>query len=78
MGKDSFKYVLICMGIYLGFAIVEIFLIKLLIDLITTNFIAHMLIYNVLLLVVNPLAVKLIVDKCFDFKADTIETSQNI
>ena len=76
MGKQSFKYVLICMGIYLGLTLVEVFLIKLLIDLITSSYVANVIIYNVFLLVINPLAVKLIVDKCFDFSADTIEINK--
>lgn len=72
MGKQTFKYILLCIGIYLCLSAIEIFLFKPLINLIDTRFIIHVIIYNVFLLVVNPIAVKLIIDKFFNFKSDEI------
>ena len=72
MGKQGFKYILLCIGIYLCMSAIEIFLFKPLINLIDTRFITHLIIYNVFLLLVNPIVVKLIIDKFFDFKSDEI------
>ena len=72
MGKQGFKYILLCIGIYLCMSAIEIFLLKPLINLIDTRFITHLIIYNVFLLLVNPIVVKLIIDKFFDFKSDEI------
>lgn len=72
MGKQGFKYILLCIGIYLCISAIEIFLFKPLINLIDTRFITHLIIYNVFLLLVNPIVVKLIIDKFFDFKSDEI------
>lgn len=72
MGKQSFKYILLCIGIYLALSGIEI-LIKPLIEMIDSSFWAIMIIYNVLLLIVNPIATYFIVNKCFKFKSDEIK-----
>lgn len=65
MGKYTFKYILMCMGIYLALSTIEIFAFKPLINLIDTRFTTHLIVYNVFLLIVNPIVTKLIVSKLF-------------
>lgn len=66
MGKQGFKYVPLCIGIYLVLAAIEIFLFKPLINLVTTKFLYHVIIYNVFLLIANPIVTKLLVEKIFN------------
>lgn len=68
MGKQGFKYVPLCMGIYLVLSAIEIFAFKPLINLITVSFISHVIIYNVFLLIINPLVTYLLVNKLFKFE----------
>lgn len=67
MGKQGLKYVLLCIGIYLLLSTIEIFVFKPLINLVTVSFINHVIIYNVFLLLINPFATYLIVNKFFKF-----------
>lgn len=78
MGKQAFKYVPLCMGIYLVLAAIEIFLLKYLIDLITVKFIYHVIIYNVLLFIANPIATYFIVEKLFKFKSGQVIVNKPI
>ena len=64
MGKLAFKYILLCMGIYLGLSLIEV-LLKPLLNMIDDSFTTSLIVYNVFLLVVNPIATKLIVSKLF-------------
>lgn len=72
MGKQTFKYILLCMGLYLALATFEIFLLRFAIELITQKFVAILIIYNVLLLIVNPIVVKIIIKKKFNFVSEDI------
>lgn len=64
MGKYAFKYILLCMAIYLGLSLVEV-LLKPLLNMIDDSFTTSLIVYNVFLLIVNPVATKLIVTKLF-------------
>lgn len=68
MGKQGLKYVPLCMVIYLALSAIEIFAFKPLINLITISFINHVIIYNVFLLLINPLATYLLANKIFKFE----------
>lgn len=70
MGKQAIKYVPLCMGIYLALSAFEIFALRPLINLFETRFWVLMIIYNIFLLIVNPIATKLIIDKFFNFKSE--------
>ena len=72
MGKQALKYVPLCVGIYLCLSAIEIFLFKPLINLIDTRFTTHLIVYNVFLLIVNPIVTKLVVDKFFNFKSNEV------
>lgn len=74
MGKQMFKYVLVCMGTYMSMAAVEIFLLKPLVDFFGTDFWTHLLVYAILLLVVNPVITKIITNKIdFVYKQTTVK-----
>ena len=72
MGKQALKYIPLCVGIYLCLSVIEIFLFKPLINLIDTRFTTHLIVYNVFLLIVNPIVTKLVVDKFFNFKSNEV------
>lgn len=74
MIKQTFKYIGLCVGLFMLLALIEIFLLRLLINLITTNFNAHVIIYNVLFLIINPIIIKLVIDKFFNIKLETAKT----
>lgn len=71
MGKQAFKYILVCMGIYLGISAIEIFLLESLVDFISTKFWIHFIVYIILLLVVNPILTRIISDK-IGFESDEL------
>jgi len=75
MGKQTFKYILLCMGFYLVLAALQIFAVKPIINyFFDPGFWNYMIIYNVLLLLVNPIIVYLIIKRFFNFKCEeTIE-----
>ena len=70
MGKQTFKYILMCMAIYLGLSGLEI-LLKPLINLIDDKITTSLIVYNVFLLIINPIATKLIISKIFKFEANS-------
>lgn len=70
MGKQTFKYIGFCLGIYLLLSAIEIFLFRPLVDFIGTSFWTYFVVYNVFLILLNPLLTKLIVNKFFVFKTD--------
>ena len=72
MGEQTFKYILLCIGIYGALSGIEI-LIKPLIEMIDSSFWTIMIVYNVLLLVINPIATYFIVNKCFKFESDEVK-----
>jgi len=75
MGKQTFKYILLCMGFYLVLAALQIFVVKPIINyFFDPGFWNYMIIYNVLLLLVNPIIVYLIIKRFFNFECEeTIE-----
>ena len=68
MVKQTLKYIIFCMAIYLSISAIEIFLLPPLIDFISTDFWIHMYVYIFLLLVLNPIIIKLISDRFFKFE----------
>lgn len=75
MIKQSLKYILLCMGFYLLLAAIEVFAFKPLISLATTKFVAYVIIYNVIFIIIDPILVKLIVDKLFNITIKNEKTS---
>lgn len=63
MTKRAFRYLFLCMGIYLALAAIEIFLLRPLVDMISTKFWWQLLIYSVLLLLVDPFVTAFIADR---------------
>ena len=72
MGKQTFKYILLCTAIYGVLSLIEI-LIKPLIEMIDNGYWTIMIVYNVLLLIINPIATYFIVNKCFKFETGEIK-----
>ena len=72
MKKKMFRYLLICMGIYLTLTVIEIFPLRPLVDMITMNFWGRMAIYLILFLIVDPLAMRFIADR-FDLDESVTE-----
>ena len=62
--KNNLLYMLICIGFYSLFTVIEI-LAKPLVNYIGTGFSTHLIVYNVLLLIINPLLTKLIADTIY-------------
>lgn len=77
MGKQTFKYIGLCMAIYLSMSVVEIFLCKPFIDFIGTGFWTHMVVYCVLLLLVNPVVTYFVIDKFFKFEPEVITVKKS-
>lgn len=72
MGKQTFKYILLCIVIYGALSGIEI-LIKPLIEMIDNSYWTIMIVYNVLLLIINPVVTYFIVNKCFKFESEEIK-----
>lgn len=73
MGRQTFKYILLCIAFYIALSAIEIFGIKPIINYFTNpGFWNYMIIYNVLLLLVNPVIVYFIINKFFNFKSDEV------
>ena len=62
MGKDTLKYIALCMLVYLGMTSVEFFVLDPLIDFVLKGFFNHLYVYLFLVLVINPLLTKKIVN----------------
>ena len=60
MGKNTFRYILFCMGTFLLLTLIEIFLMKPLFDFISDTFWGSLWIYTAVILIVNPLIVRLL------------------
>ena len=58
--KDGFVFTLEIMGIYLGLSTIEIFILRPLIDFMSTNFMFHLGFYMACLLIINPIVTWLI------------------
>jgi hypothetical protein len=63
MKKKMFRYLMICIGTYLCLAVIEIFPLRPLVDMITMNFWGRLAVYLVLFLIVDPLAMRFIADR---------------
>ena len=72
MGKNTFKYILFCMGTFLTLTIIEIFLMKPLFDFISDTFWGSFWIYTIIILAVNPVLTKMISDK-IDFTIKVVD-----
>ena len=62
MDKKAFKYIGLCMGVYLGMTIIEALICNLVLGLITDTYWIYLIVYGVILLIINPIATYLIVD----------------
>lgn len=71
MGKQTLKYICTCIGIYLLLFVIEIFVLKNLIDFIGSDFKTYLIIYNVFLFAINPIVSWMIVKK-LDFHSNDI------
>ena len=58
MGKDTFRYIGLCMLIYLSIACLQIFFLDPLIDFIFLGFWEHLIVHVILLLTAIPLLTK--------------------
>ena len=76
MGKDAFKYLGLCIGFNLLLALIEIFILRPLVDFVGTNFITHVIVYNILFIIINPTIVALLIKKLFKFEYK-IESNNN-
>ena len=63
MRKYYFKYIISCICIYLFLAALDIFAFKYLIEMFYTGFSKHLIIYNILFLLINPIITKIVVEK---------------
>ena len=59
MKMNLLRYFFLCMLIYLSLSAIEIFLLKPVIDMITSRFWWQLVIYGILLLIVNPLVTRI-------------------
>lgn len=62
MGKNAFKYIFLCLSAYLLLCVIEVFLLRPLVDFIGFGFLSHLIVYLVLFLIINPIATKIITD----------------
>ena len=67
MGKDTLRYIALCMAVYLFLFLLELFPLNPLCDFIGFGFWTHFIIYIVLLLIINPLLTRFISSR-FDFR----------
>ena len=67
MGKDTLKYIFVCMTIYLSMSAIEIFLLNPVVDFIAKGYRGRLIVYLVLLLAVNPALTRLLADR-FNWK----------
>lgn len=63
MGKDGFRYFVVCTGIYLALAGAEFFLFRPLLDFFGTGVWTPVIVYIVLLLIADPLLTRFISDQ---------------
>lgn len=54
MGKDTFRYIGLCLLIYLGIALIQIFFGDILIDFVFRGFWSHLYVHIFLLLFIDP------------------------
>ncbi|MBQ6334087.1 MAG: hypothetical protein IJI46_03330 [Erysipelotrichaceae bacterium] len=62
MGKDTFKYLGVCMGIYLALAAIEFFLLRPLVDFFGTGVYTPLIVYLIILVLVDPILTRMISD----------------
>ena len=63
MRKRLFIYYACCTGIYLALFLLELFVFDPLLEFIGNTYFKHLMVYAVLLLIINPILVKLISQK---------------
>lgn len=71
MGKQTFKYIFTCIGIYLSLFIIEIILFKPLVEFVGDSFKVLVIAYNLFLFILNPLVLWSIIKK-INFKSNDI------
>ena len=64
MGKSAFKYIGICMGIYLALSFIEVYLLKPLIKYIGSNYWTYFTVYTIALIIVNPIITYILANLC--------------
>ena len=74
MGKKAFPYVVTCIGIYVSLSLIELFGLKVVLDMVSTSFFFHLWVNLALIVVVNPIVTRLITDK-IDFNIKNEEGS---
>lgn len=52
--SDGLKYTLLCMGVYLLLCLIEVFVLKPLVDFINDGYLTYFVVYNVFFLLINP------------------------
>ena len=63
MGKKTLIYTFVVLCLLLLFALIEVFLLRPLIDMFSFDYRIHLIIYLVLFIFINPLISKIITDK---------------
>ena len=63
MGKDTFRYIGLCMALYLTMAAIEYFLMGPLADFISQDYRVHLIAYLLCLLLINPALTRSIADR---------------
>lgn len=77
MGKQTFKYIGLCIAFYLCISLLELFFANPLIDFIGTGFWIHMITYCILLILINPILTYFLVNRLFKFEPDIITSKVN-
>ena len=72
MGKDSFKYIALCIGIYLSLALIIFYPLAPLLDFFGFGFKGRLVLHLIFLLIINPILTWFIADR-FRFKENTDE-----
>lgn len=71
MGKQTFKYIFTCVGIYLLLFLLEIFLLRPLVEFVGDSFKILVISYNLFLFILNPLVLWFIIKK-INYKSNDI------
>ena len=76
MAEKVMRYILIYTGLYLGLSAIEVFVLSPLVDFAGNEFWNRFIVYAVLLIVINPLIVKLIGN--FVFRKEDVSQGDRI
>lgn len=53
--SERLKYTLLCMGVYLLLCLIEVFVLKPLVDFINDSFLTYFVVYNIFFILINPI-----------------------